>query len=157
VGALEIEISAARAAGEPLSLLLVELDEGARAPAAERAPGSSGAFGRFAQAVRAALRRQDVLAYESEARAWVIARNTSRSGGRALAARIAGAVRAVEPWRGAPLTVGIGMALLGEDGLDSVSLLEAAEEARALAVAERLGVRDRAAAEESEPAAPDPP
>jgi GGDEF domain-containing protein len=64
-----------------------------------------------------------------------VARDTLRAGAQALGGRIAGAVKAAEPWRGAPLTVSVGVAILGEDGQDRESLMGAAEQARFAAAA----------------------
>jgi GGDEF domain-containing protein len=85
--------------------------------------------------VRSVLRRQDLLASEAQSRVWVIARDTARPGARALADRIAAAVGEVEGLHGAPLTVNVGLAVLGEDARDCSSLLEAAEEAAFTAAA----------------------
>jgi GGDEF domain-containing protein len=86
------------------------------------------------------MRRQDILACETEARAWIIARDTSRAGAQALAARTAGSVRMAQAWRGAPLTVTIGVAVLGEDGSDSDELIDSAEQARLAAAADGAGL-----------------
>ena len=99
-----------------MSLLLVELDDADRLLAAEPQVQASATFGRFAQAVRTALPHRDVLACETESRAWIIARDTGRTGAQALGARIVTAVPTVESWRGAPLTVSVGVAVLGEQG-----------------------------------------
>jgi GGDEF domain-containing protein len=90
--------------------------------------------------VRDAVRRQDILACESDTRMWVIARDTGRPGAQALAGRIAGKVAHGPEWRGAPLTVTIGVAVLHEDGRDSEALMEAAEEARFAAAASGVPV-----------------
>ena len=58
VGALSDEIVAGRAGLAPLSLLLVELDDAERLVAVEPHGEASATFGRFAQAVRTAVRRQ---------------------------------------------------------------------------------------------------
>ena len=87
------------------------------------------------QAVRSVVRRGDILACESETRAWIIARDTGRAGGHALGERAESAVRAARPWRGAPMTVSVGLAVLGEDGRDSAALAGAAEEAKFAAAA----------------------
>ena len=97
-------------------------------------------FGRFAHAVRSSLRRRDILACESETRAWIVARDTMRSGARALGERIAGAVQAAPSWRGAPLSVSVGIAVLGEDALDRDALMDAAEVDRFNAAASGLAV-----------------
>ena len=138
LGAVEDEIARADAAGTQLSLLLVELEDAARVEAVEPPAEVTATFGRFAQAVRTVLRRGDILACESDARAWIIARDTGRVGAEALAARVAEAVRAA-PWRGAPLTVSVGVAVLGEDGRDRPSMIDAAEEARFAAEARGAG------------------
>ena len=77
---------------------------------------------------------------ESESRAWIIARDTSREGAYALGERIAEAVRGSLSWQGAPLAATVGVAVLGEDGRTSGELIEAAEEARFAAAASGLVV-----------------
>ncbi len=128
VGALEEEIQ--RSGGASLSLLLAELEDAERVLVVESEQGSAATFGEFAQGVRQAVRRQDILVSETATRAWVIARDTGRTGARALAQRISGTVRQGHPWRGAPLTASVGIAVLGEDGLSPTELIEAAEQAR---------------------------
>jgi GGDEF domain-containing protein len=139
VGALRDEIVRAARASLPLSLLLVELDEAERLLAVEPIGEASATFGRFAQAVRTAVRRRDVLACETESRAWIIARDTGRAGATALGSRIATNVPAEEAWRGAPLTVSVGVAVLGEDGYNAASLIDAAEQTRFAAEASGIG------------------
>jgi GGDEF domain-containing protein len=133
VSALEDEI--VRSAGAPLSLLLAELEDAERVSAVEPQATARATFTRFAGAVRSAVRRQDILVCESDARAWIIARDTARAGAYALGERIAAAVRASETWRGAPLAASVGVAVFGEDGRSSRELIEAAEEARFAAAA----------------------
>jgi GGDEF domain-containing protein len=140
MGALADEIRHSDSSGSPLSLLVVELEEAERMDAVEGSAGARATFGRFAQALRSVMRRQDILACESETRAWVIARETSRLGAQALGERIAGAVSATEPWRGAPLSVSVGVAVFGEDGQDVSSLIETAEESRFAAAASGVAV-----------------
>jgi GGDEF domain-containing protein len=136
VRALDEEILRSRHAGMALALLLVELDEADRIRTVESSAEEMGAsFGRFAQAMRTALRRRDILACETDTRAWIVARDTMRVGAQALGGRIAGAVQAAEPWRGAPLTVTVGVAVLGEDGQDREALMDAAEQDRFAAAA----------------------
>jgi GGDEF domain-containing protein len=128
VGALEDEI--VRSEGAPLSLLLAELEDAERVSAVELRAEARTTFARFAGAVRSAVRRQDILVCESDARAWIIARDTARGGAYTLSERIGEAVRSSEPWRGAPLVASVGVAVFGEDGRTSGELIEAAEEAR---------------------------
>jgi GGDEF domain-containing protein len=140
VGALERELSRSERTGSPLSLLLLELEEADRVLAVEPPAEAAATFGRFAQTVRGVMRRQDILACETDTRAWIIARDTSRAGAQALGARTATALRTAQSWRGAPLTVSIGLAVLGEDGKDCDALIDSAEEARLAAAAEGIGV-----------------
>jgi GGDEF domain-containing protein len=92
-------------------------------------------FSEFTHALRRAVRRQDMLVSETAARAWVIARDTDRTGARALAERISSSVRDARPWRGAPMAASVGYAVLGEDGMTPSELIEAAEQARFMAAA----------------------
>ena len=140
IGVLDRELTRAERSGSPLSLLLLELEEAERLLAVEPPTEAAATFGRFAQTVRGVMRRQDILACESDARAWIIARDTSRAGAQALAARTAGSLRMAQAWRGAPLTVSIGVAVLGEDGSDSDELIDSAEQSMLAAAAEGVGV-----------------
>jgi GGDEF domain-containing protein len=140
IGAVEDEINRSEQTGAPLSLLLVELEESDRVQTAAVASEAKATFGQFAQSVRSVVRRQDILACETDSRAWIIARDTARNGAHALAGRVAGAVSESPPWRGAPLTVSAGVAVFGEDGRDAASLIEAAEEAKFAAAASGLPV-----------------
>ncbi len=148
IGALHEELDRARGSGGSLSLLLVELEEADRIAVA--APGPEIAFGRFAQAVRSAIRRQDILACETEARSWIIARDTGRAGADALSTRIATAVASGHAWQGAPMTVSVGIAVYGEDGADAAGLIDSAERSRFAASASGL-VISAAAPEDADP------
>lgn len=117
----------------PLSLLLAELEDADRVLAIESEPDVT--FSEFTHALRRAVRRQDMLVSETAARAWVIARDTDRTGARALAERISASVRDARPWRGAPMVASVGYAVLGEDGTTPAELIEAAEQARFMAAA----------------------
>jgi GGDEF domain-containing protein len=157
IGALRDEIAEAARSGSPLSLLLVELDEAERMIAVEPRGEASATFGRFAQAVRTALRHGDVLACDTETRAWIIARETGRAGAQALGSRIVTAVPAEHSWRGAPLTVSVGLAVLGEDGDNAATLIDAAEQMRFAAEASGIGIITVDAGEDGgEPSLPDP-
>jgi GGDEF domain-containing protein len=157
IGALRDEIAEAARSGSPLSLLLVELDEAERMIAVEPRGEASATFGRFAQAVRTALRHGDVLACETETRAWIIARETGRAGAQALGSRIVTAVPTEHSWRGAPMTVSVGLAVLGEDGDNAATLIDAAEQMRFAAEASGIGIITVDAGEDGgEPSLPDP-
>jgi GGDEF domain-containing protein len=138
IGALTDEIQ--RSAGQPLSLLLAELEDADRVTVAEGHEEAGATFGEFAKAVRSVVRRQDILVCETDSRAWIIARETGRGGAQALGERITDAVRNRRPWRGGPLTASVGVAVLGEDGRTPDELIEAAEEARFAAEASGIGV-----------------
>jgi GGDEF domain-containing protein len=138
VEALQEEIT--RTGATPLSLLLAELEDADRVLTVETEAGAAGTFGAFARAVRGVVRRQDILVCETESRAWIIARDTGRGGAQALGSRITSAVRAGEPWRGAPLAASVGISVLGEDGRTPAELIEAAEEARFAAAASGVDV-----------------
>ncbi|MFZ0378718.1 MAG: hypothetical protein WAL38_12875 [Solirubrobacteraceae bacterium] len=140
VGALRDEIVRAGRARVPLSLLLVELEEAEKVLAIEPHAEVSATFGRFAQALRGSVRRRDVLACETDSRAWIIARDTGRAGAQALGSRIAVTVPGQGSWRGAPLTVSVGLAVLGEDGHNASTLIEAAEQTRFAAEASGIGI-----------------
>jgi GGDEF domain-containing protein len=140
IGAVEDEVREAEQSGSPLSLLLAEMDEGDRVQMIEPPREAGATFGRFAQAVRSVVRREDILACETDTRAWIIARDTGRRGAYALAERVAGAVEEAPPWRGAPMTVSVGLAVFGEDGRDATALIEAAEEAKFAAAASGVKV-----------------
>jgi len=130
-----LEEAVAHADGSALSLLLVELDDAERVVATESAVAATAAFEHFAQAVRRAVRRHDILVSETDGRAWIIARDTERSEAHALAERVAEAVGNGVAWRGAPLIASVGVAVLGENGATADELIDAAEEARFAAAA----------------------
>ncbi len=157
IGALEEELARAAQAGIPLALLLAELEESERVAAVEPRGVATATIGRFAQAIRDTVRRPDLLASETESRVWIIARDTGRAGAQALASRIARSVRSAETWRGAPLTISIGIAVLGEDGRDADSLIAAAEESRFAAAASGVPVVLAADEERSLPWERQPP
>jgi GGDEF domain-containing protein len=138
--ALEDELVRSQRSGTPLSLLLIELEDSERVLAVESAHEATATFGRFAQAVRSVVRRRDLLACETDTRAWIIARDTGRLGAHSLGSRIVSAVRAARPWRGAPMGVTLGLAVLGQDGRDSTSLIEAAEKSRFQAAASGITI-----------------
>jgi GGDEF domain-containing protein len=138
-GRLEAEIERAARAGGPLALLLVELDDADRLLAVETQADAAATFARFRGAVGGVAGANDIVMSESESRAWVISPRPEPDDARALGTRIAAAV-AAEPWRGAPLSVSVGAAVLGEDGHDAEALIESAERAALAAAAEGVAV-----------------
>jgi GGDEF domain-containing protein len=131
-----------------VALVVAELEDADRMLVVESPPALAAAYGEFATAVRDAVRRQDILVYENDARAWIIAPQTGRSGAYALRARISEAVRNSRPWRGAPMVASVGVAVLGVDGSTAEQLIDAAEQARFGAAARGIAVM-RTAPDES--------
>jgi hypothetical protein len=135
IATLERHVDRAQRQGGGLALLRVELVDGERlaATAAVDSPAEDDdrgvPYGRLAQAIRRAIRRQDLVASDRQGRAWVIAPAVGRAGAIALAERIGAGVEHGEHWRGAPLAATIGFAVYGEDGRDAAMLIDRAEEA----------------------------
>ena len=115
------------AGARPFALLAVEVDDAPRLAAAD-AQGAAEALARVEQAVRDELRPGDVLGREEDGRLWVVAADLGATGARALAERLADAVAAVPPLRGAPLTVSIGLAASPAGGADRDELTARADE-----------------------------
>jgi GGDEF domain-containing protein len=124
------------AEGRRFSLLLVELDGAERLRASEHAGAVEAAFGRAARAIRAQVRRGDLIAHEEDGRAWVISPDLGRAGANALAERIAAAIERAASLRAVPLAASVGIAVHPEDGRDVESLMHRAEEAMFAARAE---------------------
>lgn len=144
ISTLERHVDRAQREGGGLALLRVELVDGERLASAATEPYDEAEdrgvpYGRLAQAIRRAIRRQDLVASDRQGRAWVIAPAVGRAGAIALAERIAAGVEHGEHWRGAPLAATIGFAVYGEDGRDSATLIDRAEEA--MLAASAAGVR----------------
>jgi GGDEF domain-containing protein len=123
--------------GRPFALLAVEADDAPRLVAAD-AKAAAGAFARVEQAVRGELRPGYILGRDEDGRLWIVAADLGAQGARALAERLADAVAAVAPLRGAPLTVSIGLAASPADGADRDALAGRADES--LYVARAAGV-----------------
>ncbi|HMJ02255.1 MAG TPA: diguanylate cyclase [Conexibacter sp.] len=139
IATLDRHIDRCQREGGGLALLRVELADGERIVASAGPEERGVPYGRLAQAIRRAIRRQDLVASDREGRAWVIAPAVGRAGAIALAERIGAGVEHGEHWRGAPLAATIGFAIYGEDGRDAVMLIERAEEA--MLAASAAGVR----------------
>ncbi|MEA2255961.1 MAG: hypothetical protein QOG35_2006 [Solirubrobacteraceae bacterium] len=114
--------------GEALSLLAVELDDAERLLAADPDGAAAGALAAAEQAVRGELRPGDVLGRDDDGRLWIVAAELGATGGRALAERLADAVAAVAPLRGAPLSVSMGLASCPGDATEAEALAGLAEE-----------------------------
>jgi GGDEF domain-containing protein len=119
-GAIERHV----AAGRPFALLAIEANNAARLMAAD-ADDAGGALAGVVEAVRGELRPGDVLGREADGCLRIVATGD----GRDLAERVAAAVAAGPPVRGAPLTVSIGIAASPADGADADGLAAHADEA----------------------------
>lgn len=128
--ASQLEVQIRRGGGAPLSVVLAELEDADKMLAVETEAGLAATFGAYAEAVRGAVRKRDILVSERGTRTWIIVPEAGRREARALGSRISSAVAQREPWRGAPLVASIGVAVLGEDGSTASELIGAAEEAR---------------------------
>jgi GGDEF domain-containing protein len=140
---LEARVIGARAAGTPLALLLVELEDSERMAAVEPAREAAASFERLAAAVRAAVGPGDLVIADAPARVWVIAPASDGDAAGRLGSLIAAAVREGGSWRGAPLRASVGVAVLDEDAgdaADAAGLIEAAEEASFAAAAAGIEV-----------------
>jgi GGDEF domain-containing protein len=111
-------------AGRSFALLAIEANDAARLTAADP-DGVPAAMAGVEEAVSGELRPGDVLGREADGRQWIVAVGD----GRDLAERVAAAVAARPPVRGAPLTVSIGVATSPADGTDADALAARADEA----------------------------
>jgi hypothetical protein len=134
--ALEEGIARARGAEGTLAVVLAELVDYDRMLAVESPEDCATVVSRFREAVRGAMAGTGRAVDDGDARAWAIAPDAGRPEAVALGARIAEAVREAPSWRGAPLVAAVGVAMLGEDGEDAESLINAAEEAMFRSAAE---------------------
>ncbi|HEY4280882.1 MAG TPA: diguanylate cyclase [Conexibacter sp.] len=151
IATLERHIDRCKREGGPLALLRVELVDGDRVAASAGDEDAHVPYGKLAQAVRRAIRRQDLVASDHQGRAWVIAPGVGRAGAIALAERIGAGVEEGEGWRGAPLSATIGFAVYGEDGSDAVALIDRAEEAMLAAEAAGARIGEAVPAPEGDP------
>lgn len=121
-----------------LALMTLELDDVDRLLAISSPEETAEVLATFEAAIRAtAGETSEVLA--EAGRAWVIVPGLSRARAWGLSARLASAIAAARPWRGAPLRVSVGIACLGQNGDDAPSLVAAAEESRFAAEAGGVG------------------
>jgi hypothetical protein len=157
IATLERHVDRAQREGGGLALLRVELVDAERLAAAVADPALEAQddrgvpYGRLAQAIRRAIRRQDLVASDHQGRAWVIAPAVGRAGAIALAERIGAGVEHGEHWRGAPLAATIGFAVYGEDGRDAATLIDRAEQAMLAASAAGVRIGEASPAPVGEP------
>jgi GGDEF domain-containing protein len=135
LAALERQIGA----GGRFALLLMELDGADQLRESEDPETLADALERVGRAVRRCIRREDILAHETDGRLWVISPGAGRSGASALARRIATAVERAAALRGAPLTASLGAARFPADARDPAGLSGEAEDG--LLAARAAGVR----------------
>ena len=131
-------VAGAKERSSALALLLVELDDADRLLAISSPEEAATVFDSFDTALRATAGDKAEVLIDG-GRAWVIAPGLSRARAWGLGARLSSAVSAAPRWRGAPLKVSLGLAVLGQNGDDAPSLIAAAEEARYAAQASGLG------------------
>jgi Diguanylate cyclase, GGDEF domain len=156
IATLERHIDRCQREGGGLALLRVELVDGERVAASAPEGEAHVPYGRLAQAIRRAIRRQDLVASDHQGRAWVIAPGVGRAGAIALAERIGAGVEQGESWRGAPLAATIGFAVYGEDGRDAAMLIDRAEEAMLAATAAGVRIGEAIPHPEGDPDRPGP-
>jgi GGDEF domain-containing protein len=137
---LEATIAQARSEGARLALLLAEPVDADRVLAVESAADSATVLATFREAVRHAAGPERQVLDDGDARAWVIALGADREQAVELGSQLAAAVRDAAPWRGAPLGASVGVAVLGADGDDAGTLIEAAEQAMFAAAAAGIEV-----------------
>ncbi len=125
--------------GRPFAVLCVEVADLDRLVAAEEQRGIALALEEAEAAALGQLRPADALVRERPGRLWLVTPDTDHDAARALAHRIAAAVAAGSPHRGAPLEAASGVAVCPDDGEDAAVLEGRAEEA--LFAARAAGVR----------------
>jgi GGDEF domain-containing protein len=108
--------------GVPFAVLLVELVDVERLRHAELPGEVSRLTGLLETVLANELRPADSLTRESPGRYWLLAPETDSPGAKALAERLAQAVRLTATHRGAPLQVAVGIAVCPVDGSQASAL-----------------------------------
>jgi len=108
--------------GVPFAVLLVELADVGRLRHAELPGEVARLTGLVETALAGELAPADSLTRESPGRYWLLAPETDASSARALAGRLAEAVRGAASHRGAPLQVAVGIAVCPVDGSQAAAL-----------------------------------
>ena len=113
----------------PFAVLLVELADVERLRHAELPGEVARLTGLVETALSNELRPADSLTRESPGRYWLLAPETDSPSARALAGRLAEAVRGAASHRGAPLQVAVGVAVCPVDGSQAAALAARADSA----------------------------
>jgi GGDEF domain-containing protein len=116
IGAIEGRLERYERDRAPFAVLLLELADVERLRHSEP-PGEIARLTRLVESVLTdELRPADSLARESPGRYWLLAPEADPASARALAERLAEAVRGAASHRGAPLRLAVGVALCPDDG-----------------------------------------
>ncbi len=138
-GAIARQVAHHRADGSPFAVLCAELAELDRLVSAGLGDALAAALSTAERALRATLRRGDVLVSERPGRYWIVAPDTDEVAARALAELLAAAISGLAPHRGAPLRFAVGLAAAPVDAVEPAQLEARAEEG--LFAARAAGVR----------------
>jgi GGDEF domain-containing protein len=112
---------------QPFAVLLIELVDIERLRHAELPGEVARMMGSVETALSGELRPADSLMRESPGRYWLLAPETDSTVARALAERLARAVRVTNSHRGAPLEVAVGIAICPLDGNQAAALAARAD------------------------------
>lgn len=152
--ALSAAVYAAHASGQPLAVLLAEIDGADRLALSLGIEPARGLLGEATAAIEAALPGTATARMDGPGRLWILAPGQGRLGGGALAGRAAEALAGI-PAHGVPLTATIGIAVHPVDGASPAALAARAEQA--LWAARAAGVRVGGADGAEAPTAGHPP
>ena len=152
--ALSAAVHAACASGQPLAVLLAEIDGADRLALSLGTEAARDLLGEATGAIEAALPATATARLDGPGRLWILAPGQGRLGGGALAGRAAEALAGI-PAHGVPLTATIGIAVHPVDGASPAGLAARAEQA--LWAARAAGVRVGGADGAEAPASGHPP
>jgi hypothetical protein len=122
------------ASSGPLALIAVILDDAERMLDVETRTDAAAIWDEFRSALAEAVARDGLLICDEPGPAWIICGGASRRGARLISGRVAAGAAKVQ-WRGAPIGVSAGIAVLGEDGDTAAALVDFAESAAFAAAA----------------------
>jgi GGDEF domain-containing protein len=152
--ALSAAVHAAHASGQPLAIVLAEIDGADRLALSLGTEAARDLLSEATAAIEAALPHTATTRLDGPGRLWVLAPGQGRLGAGALAARATEALAGI-PAHGVPLTATIGIAVHPVDGASPAGLAARAEQA--LWAARAAGVRVGGADGAEAPAAGHPP